>query len=155
MHRNSNGEDMTAVQLANNWKKSHVQIRKRSELSATINRNNGNNNNIEYQSNGRFQSKQKYLQRSRNPLQSFILSEKALHPKKKAINVRKGIETMQPRLNNNNDNGSNNNNNNNSRHESHFTVVNVTTEAYACTTSGTANVKCHLHQTKEVLMILS
>ena len=41
---------------------------------------------------------------------------------KKAINVRKGIETMQPRLNNNNDNG-NNNNNNNSRHESHFTVT--------------------------------
>ena len=120
-NRNSNGEDMTAVQLANNWKKSHVQIQKRSELSATINRNNGNNNNIEYQSNGRFQSKQKYLQRSRNPLQSLILSEKALHPKKKAINVRKGIETMQPRLNNNN--GSNNNNNNNSRHESHFTVT--------------------------------
>ena len=146
---------MTAVQLANNWKKSHVQIQKRSELSATITRNNGNNNNIEYQSNGRFQSKQKYLQRSRNPLQSLILPEKALHPKKKAIHVRKGIETMQPRLNNNNDNGSNNNNNNNSRHESHFTVVNVTTEAYACTTSGTANVKCHLHQTKEVLMILS
>ena len=42
------------------------------------------------------------------------------------------------------------------QYESYTTLhCNVTTEAYACTTFGTAKVKYHIHQTKEVLMMLS
>jgi hypothetical protein len=38
--------------------------------------------------------KQKHLQRSRNPLHSFIPSEESLTLKKKAVDGRKGIETI-------------------------------------------------------------
>ena len=58
----------------------------------------------------------------------------------------KGIETMQPRLKQQQQ----------QQRQIRITLhCNITTEAYACTTFGTANVKCHIHQTKEVLMILS
>jgi hypothetical protein len=70
----------------------------------TVNRSNGNVDRqqqrceISIKRTFPIQSKQKHLHRSRNPLHSLIPSVESLHSRKKAVNGRKGIETIQPRL---------------------------------------------------------